>query len=150
MSILNLGKKPEFNPEAQRKLDYDLLPEPDPRLIPGTPEFEAHLNKTYKNAELMSYIAAVVECPKSVHHPGKAIFACDHCVRQDLDKPVGIVCTPFKFYLCTECFNRHSYRRLDLARELKVTCWQCILDEIRRIQTIDPSKYRDVLKDKAF
>ena len=141
-----------FGPAKQRGLDYSQLPatgrEADPSLSPA--QYAEQLEQMNKAAEFMAYSGTVVECSKGLHRPGKAVFACDHCITQDPVHPVGIITTPFKYFLCMDCYHRHIFRKLDLAHKLKVYCNQCIIDEWERIKKIDPTKVRDFLKRGVY
>lgn len=134
-----------FDPTKQRNLDYSQLPktgrEAAENMSPS--EYQQYLDGVNRTAEQTFYSGAVVRCSKDLHKPGKVVFACAHCVTQDEVHPVGIIASPFKYYLCKTCYDRHMLRRLDLGLKLQVHCHQCIIDEWNRIKRIDPTKVRD-------
>jgi len=147
--------RPQFpapgQPSHRPRLDYANLPrtgrEVDPEI--GTAEYQRRLD-LMNRASQTAYMHASVECGKNAHRPAQCVFACDHCVEQDPVHPVGMIFTPFKYFLCMKCYHQHMVRKLDLAYKLKAQCNQCIIDEWERIKKIDPTKVRDFLKDGVY
>jgi hypothetical protein len=145
--------RPNFNfdPNKQRTLDYKSLPmadrKPDPNLSPE--EYQQQLDEMHSKTQQM-YMMCVTECVRGLHKPAQAVFSCGHCKEQDPVHPNGMIFTPFKYYLCNHCYDKHRVRKLDLAYKLIVDCHQCIKNEWERVKKIDPTKVRDFLKDGVY
>lgn len=92
-------------------------------------------------AEMACYSRACVRCEK--HGQASIIFACDHCHEQDPVRPIGIIFTPFRYFICNGCYRSYQLGRLNFWLELKVRCWPCILDEWNRIDKINPKLNKD-------
>jgi hypothetical protein len=125
-------------------LDYSKLPKTGREYNPQLEmPYEEQVARFEKQAQWTAYSGAFMHC--DTHKMGKVVFACDHCHEQDPVHPVGMVFSPFKYFLCGDCFKKHKMQSLDFARCLKTRCWNCILDEWSRISLRDPNLCVDLL-----
>ena len=148
MSILNLGKSEfsEVPATIKSPIDYKFLPKTGREYNPNDKRsYDEQLREAEQQYEQASYSGAFLRCER--HGPAPIIFACGHCAEQDPVHPQGLVLTPYRYYLCKHCYNKHQLKTLDFNTELKTTCWNCILAEWDRIKKIDPSKLKDFSKE---
>jgi hypothetical protein len=125
-------------------IDYSKLPKTGREYDPSLEmPYEEQCKRFEKQAEWTAYSGAFMQC--DTHKMGKVVFACEHCHEQDPVHPVGMVFSPFKYFLCTDCYKKHQMQSLDFAYVLKTRCWNCILDEWMRISKLDPYKCVDLL-----
>jgi len=96
-------------------------------------------------------VGVTVQC--AVHGKyGNPVFACVHCLKQDAERPDGIVKFVPRFfgippnfdaYLCKTCFGNVRPTSFKLLKMLTLTCQKCLQAEIRRITKLDPAKFFD-------
>jgi len=79
--------------------------------------------------------------PKHLYPYG--FFACDHCMHQDEQHPVGIVLLPKGYLLCTRCYALLESKRFNRWKELRYYCRGCLTDEIARISIISPELFKN-------
>jgi hypothetical protein len=146
MSVLNPGQDNFQKP----KLDYRGLPisQSAPNAGETVGEYERRLEETQEAFQKAFFSGAFQRCMKNKHPQAKIVFACDHCETQDPVHPVGMVFSPFKYFLCTDCYKRHMRRKFELATYLKTRCFQCIMDECTRIKRINPTLVKDFTTEK--
>lgn len=148
MGILNLGNNPAFKAATPpMKLDYNLLPKTgreDQNKYDGTgiiKPYSQQVEEFQQKAEQTAYSGAIQRC--ETHGMAKIVFACDHCEHQDPVHPVGMILSPYRYYLCNECYAKHQLMSLNFAYALKTRCNQCIIDECARIRLINPNLLKD-------
>ncbi len=126
-------------PWARPNLDYTQLPnvgrDYDPNLKMS---YEEQLKIHETRAQQAYSSQGFVHCP--THGQGKIVFACAHCAEQDPVHPRGMIFSPFKYFLCNDCYGEYRLHSFDFAHKLAVTCYFCIVETWQRIVQDDPKK----------
>jgi len=105
-----------------------------------------------KEDVLLRQSAQTIACAKHRHgDPRKrrnyVAFACAHCTHQDEVRPVGMAALKGRVYLCMDCYRRLDNKRgFNEGKELRTTCWGCIMEEAGRIKRINPYLLLDLTK----
>lgn len=143
MSILNIGSKPLQLPKLPMPgVDYSRLPKTGREDNLAKP-YTQQAREFGEQARHSSYSGAFQRCERKHGPMAKIIFGCAHVEEQDPVHPVGIMLTPYNYFICMECYKRYQLGKLDFWTELATRCHACILDEWLRIDQINPRLNKD-------
>ena len=87
---------------------------------------------------------AAIAC--AIHPPKEAfpLAVCRHCKQQDEIKPDGIVYCPNNLILCFTCLRLWRAKRINIGKDIVVSCGSCVLAEVDRIRKLNSNLVVDL------